>query len=102
MTEVLVNLVDNANKASKQGDTIWLIAKNRQILVQDTGCGIPEEEQKKILEPFYMIDKSRSRKNGGAGLGLALTALILKRHDITLAIESEEGKGTTMILNFPA
>ena len=102
MTEVLVNLVDNANKASKQGDTIRLIANDHQILVQDTGCGIPEEEQKKILEPFYMIDKSRSRKNGGAGLGLALTALILKRHDVTLAIESEEGKGTTMILNFPA
>ena len=91
MTEVLVNLVDNANKASKQGDTIRLIANDHQILVQDTGCGIPEEEQKKILEPFYMIDKSRSRKNGGAGLGLALTALILKRHDVTLAIESEEG-----------
>lgn len=101
MTEVLVNLVDNANKASKQGDTIRLIANDHQILVHDTGCGIPEEEQKKILEPFYMIDKSRSRKNGGAGLGLALTALILKRHDVTLAIESEEGKGTTMILNFP-
>ena len=101
MTEVLVNLVDNANKASKQGDTIRLIANDHQILVQDTGCGILEEEQKKILEPFYMIDKSRSRKNGGAGLGLALTALILKRHDVTLAIESEEGKGTTMILNFP-
>ena len=101
MTEVLVNLEDNANKASKQGDTIRLIANDHQILVQDTGCGIPEEEQKKILEPFYMIDKSRSRKNGGAGLGLALTALILKRHDVTLAIESEEGKGTTMILNFP-
>lgn len=101
MTEVLVNLVDNANKASKQGDTIRLIANDHQILLQDTGCGIPEEEQKKILEPFYMIDKSRSRKNGGAGLGLALTALILKRHDVTLAIESEEGKGTTMILNFP-
>ena len=101
MTEVLVNLVDNANKASKQGDTIRLIAKEQQILVQDMGCGIPKEEQKKILEPFYMIDKSRSRKNGGAGLGLALTSLILKRHDVTLAIESEEGKGTTMILNFP-
>lgn len=101
MTEVLVNLVDNANKASKQGDTIRLIANDHQILVQDTGCGIPEEEQKRILEPFYMIDKSRSRKNGGAGLGLALTALILKRHDVTLTIESEEGKGTTMILNFP-
>ena len=102
MTEVLINLVDNAVKASGQGDTIRLIAKDRQILVQDMGCGIPEDEKKKILEPFYMIDKSRSRKNGGAGLGLALTALILKRHDVTLAIESEEGKGTTMILNFPA
>ena len=98
MTEVLVTLVVKANMARKQGDTIRLIANDHQILVQDTGCGIPEEEQKKILEPFYMIDKSRSRKNGGAGLGLALTALILKRHDVTLAIESEEGKGTTMIV----
>ena len=101
MTEVLINLVDNAVKASSQGDTIRLIAKNHQILVQDTGCGIPEDEKKKILEPFYMIDKSRSRKSGGAGLGLALTALILKQHGVALAIESREGKGTTMILNFP-
>lgn len=53
MTEVLVNLVDNANKASKQGDTIRLIANDHQILVQDTGCGIPEEEQRRFWSLLY-------------------------------------------------
>ena len=94
MTEVLVNLVDNANKASKQGDTIRLIANDHQILVQDTGCGIPEEEQKKILEPFYMIDKSRSRKNGGAGLGLALVRRVVDIVGGEIAVKSTLGKGT--------
>lgn len=100
MLEVLVNLTENAIKASSPGQKIILSAKDDSIRVCDFGCGIPKEEQEKILEPFYMIDKSRSRKNGGAGLGLALTALILKRHSIQLIIESQVGKGTCMILQF--
>ena len=100
MTEVLVNLVDNANKASKQGDTIRLIANDHQILVQDTGCGIPEEEQKKILEPFYMIDKSRSRKNGGAGLGLAIAREIIELHQGEIKADME-GTTITFTLRLP-
>lgn len=99
-TEVLINLIDNARKASKEGGRIILSASPGVIEVRDFGTGIPEEETKKILEPFYMIDKSRSRKSGGAGLGLAITAMILKKHDCELQIESRVGEGTRMILQF--
>ncbi len=99
-TEVLINLIDNGRKASSRGDKIVLSATEQVIEVRDFGKGIPEEEKEKILEPFYMIDKSRSRKSGGAGLGLAITAMILKRHNCEIEIESEVGKGTRMILQF--
>jgi signal transduction histidine kinase len=100
MTDVLINLIDNAVKASDAGGKILLRAYGDCIEVQDFGRGIPAEEQEKILEPFYMIDKSRSRQNGGAGLGLALVAVILKKHGVSLRIESSEGVGTRMILQF--
>ncbi|MCM1498767.1 MAG: HAMP domain-containing histidine kinase [Clostridium sp.] len=100
MTEVLINLVDNAVKASEEGATIQLLAEPGKLMVRDFGKGIPTEERDKILEPFYMIDKSRSRKSGGAGLGLAITAKILQCHGCTLTIESEVSKGTCMILQF--
>ena len=94
MTEVLVNLIDNAVKASSPGDAVQLYTENGCIVVEDNGCGIPSEEIGKITEPFYMVDKSRSRKSGGAGLGLALTAMILKRHGMALSVESQLGQGT--------
>lgn len=100
LSEVLINLIDNARKASKSGDNIIVTAAENRIVVEDFGKGIPEEERDKILAPFYMIDKSRSRKNGGCGLGLAITATILKRHNCLLRIESEVGRGTRMILQF--
>ena len=100
MTDVMINLIDNSVKASEKGGRILLRAYDRCIEVQDFGRGIPEEEKEKIMEPFYMIDKSRSRKSGGAGLGLALTAVILKYHNISLKIESQVGEGTRMILQF--
>ena len=100
MTDVIINLIDNAVKASRQGGRICLQAEGNEIRVRDYGRGIPREEQDKILEPFYMIDKSRSRKHGGAGLGLALTATILELHHASLRIESEPGSGTCMILQF--
>lgn len=99
-TEVLINLIDNARKASTKGDCIILSAAENSIEVRDFGKGIPEEEKERILEPFYMIDKSRSRKSGGAGLGLAITAIILKRHHCRMQIESVLGEGTRMILQF--
>ena len=100
MVEVLINLVDNAIKASDKGGRIILRASTNKIEVEDFGKGIPADEIEKILEPFYMVDKSRSRKSGGAGLGLALVATILKKHSCTLDIESEVNKGTKMILQF--
>lgn len=105
MTDVIVNLIDNAVKASEPGSEICLKAGiddngNTYILVQDFGCGIPPEEKEKILEPFYMVDKSRSRKYGGAGLGLALTKLILEHHHMRLCIESEMNVGTKIKICF--
>ncbi|MBE5934021.1 MAG: HAMP domain-containing histidine kinase, partial [Lachnospiraceae bacterium] len=100
MTDALINLVDNGIKASADGSKIVLKAEPNMISVIDYGKGIPKEEQDKILEPFYMIDKSRSRQSGGAGLGLALTATIINKHNCKLVIDSEVGKGTTMILQF--
>ena len=64
--------------------------------VRDYGVGIPQEEQAKITQAFYMVDKSRSRSRNGAGLGLALCAEILALHGAALDIESEPGKGTSM------
>lgn len=100
MTDVLINLIDNGVKASDNGSRMILRAYDNIIEVQDFGQGIPAEEQEKIMEPFYMVDKSRSRKSGGAGLGLALTALIAKRHNISIQIDSKEGNGTRIILQF--
>ena len=94
MTEVVVNLIDNAVKASSAGDTVRLYTEDGRIVVEDEGCGIPAEEIGRITEPFYMVDKSRSRKSGGAGLGLALTTMILKRHGMALSVESTLGRGT--------
>lgn len=107
---VFINLVDNARKASKPGDEIRMCGIwNREqegfpfyeIQVQDDGCGIPEEEVNKICEAFYMVDKSRARKQGGAGLGLATTSLIIEVHQGRFLIESTVGKGTTMRVLLP-
>lgn len=100
MTEALINLIDNAAKASEEGGKIILRAGYDFIEVEDYGKGIPPEEQERILEPFYMVDKSRSRKSGGAGLGLALTAVIARCHNCRIAIDSREGEGTRIRLQF--
>ena len=75
--------------------------RGERILVQDDGKGIPPEEMEKITQPFYMVDKSRSRKEGGAGLGLALCSRIAALHSLRLSIESRLGEGTTVTLEFP-
>ncbi len=100
LTEVIINLLDNAIKASDEGGVISLTAHDKKIIVRDYGRGIPEDEIANIIKPFYMVDKSRSRRDGGAGLGLALTKLIIEKHHATLDIESKVGDGTSMILQF--
>ena len=86
--------IDNAVKASPEGGTVRIGAERGCITVRDFGCGIPQEEIARITEPFYMADKSGSRRNGGAGLDLALAKLMLDRHGMEMRIESEVGKGT--------
>lgn len=101
MRSALINLVDNASKASDAGRTVVLKAYGRTIEVVDSGKGIPENEIARITEPFYMIDPSRNRKNGGSGLGLALVCEIVRAHGAALSIESEVGKGTVVKIEFP-
>ena len=100
--DALCNLTDNAVKASSSGQTVTLSAENDLLTVTDEGCGIPQNEIKKLTEPFYMVDKSRSRKSGGAGLGLSLVAQINRLHGIRMEIESEPEHGTQIRLLFPA
>lgn len=100
---LLINLIDNARKASKRGQTIELFGKKTEegyaFFVRDHGRGMKTEELDKITEPFYMIDKSRSRAQNGAGLGLALCSKIAELHGSKLEYESELGKGTTVRVN---
>ena len=96
--DVIINLVDNAIKASQPGKTVWVAWKDGVLSVRDEGIGIPAEELDTITEPFYMVDKSRSRKEGGAGLGLSLTKLILEKLGAVMEITSEPGKGTEVTI----
>ncbi|MEY8324820.1 HAMP domain-containing sensor histidine kinase [Lachnospiraceae bacterium 54-11] len=91
---LLMNLIDNGAKASAEGDTIYLIGCENKVMVEDKGCGIPEEEISRVTEAFYMVDKARSRKAGGCGLGLALCSEIARLHGAELKIESRPGEGT--------
>ena len=104
---LLYNLIDNARKASRPGDTILLRGvKTKQkdntcsyrFTVKDHGSGIPKEALGRLTEPFYMADKSRARANGGAGLGLALCQKIAEIHGSSLEFESILGKGTSVSL----
>lgn len=97
MVSFLVNLVDNAYKASENGGKIFMKADEQGITVKDQGQGIPEEELNRVTEAFYMVDKSRSRSFGGAGLGLALCKEIAELHGARLIIKSIEGTGTSVI-----
>jgi len=101
MRSALVNLVENAKRASEDGQTITLTAHDSIIEVTDHGKGIPKEEIARITEPFYMVDRSRSKLYGGSGLGMALVQRIIEAHNAELIIESEENIGTTMRIIFP-
>lgn len=100
LCELLLNLIDNAGKASPRGSVIALRARGNIISVSDSGHGIPPEELHRLTEPFYMVDKARSRKQGGMGLGLALAQEIARLHGAHLAFESEVGKGSTVKVVF--
>ena len=102
---LFTNLTDNAIKASPEHTVIRLTAsreENQQLLsVIDQGSGIPADKIALVTEPFYRVDKARSRKLGGAGLGLSLCQMIAQAHGGRLEIQSEVGKGTTISMIWP-
>jgi signal transduction histidine kinase len=100
MRSALANLIENAKRASQRGGCIRLSASESTISVQDYGKGIPPEEISRVTEPFYMVDRSRSKKSGGSGLGLALVKRIAEAHLARLEIVSEQDAGTIVSLIF--
>lgn len=102
MITVCLNLLDNARKAVGNDGAISLCGKKKGgeyfITVEDNGIGIPKEQMERVKEAFYMVDKSRARAMGGAGLGLSICDKIVRLHGGMLWIESETGKGTRCII----
>lgn len=104
LKSVIFNLSDNARKAVKGKKNSWVHIDGKSgkdcytVKISDNGVGIPKQELDKITEAFYMVDKSRSREQGGAGLGLALCKQIIELHEGSMEFTSEEGKGTVICL----
>lgn len=102
---LLTNFTDNAIKASPENTVICLTADTsnglQTVSVIDQGSGIPADQIALVTEPFYRVDKARSRKLGGAGLGLSLCQMIAQAHGGRLDIQSEVGKGTTISMIWP-
>ena len=101
LKSLLLNTIDNAIKAGAKDITISgkvSPGSGYVLRIQDDGCGIPENEIKRITEAFYMVDKSRSRKQHGAGIGLALAEKIAQIHGSSLKFESDGKTGTAVIL----
>ena len=101
LCDLWCNLVTNAAKASKPGQTVRVLSGGAPdggvlIGVADSGSGIPQQAIDRVVEPFYMVDKSRARKSGGSGLGLALCERIAEVHGSRLHIRSQLGKGTVV------
>lgn len=94
----LINLINNSVTASEAGCHIYLGADETALWVRDEGVGIPEKEIDKVRKAFYRVDKSRSRKSGNMGLGLALCEQIAKIHHMDMRIESQQGVGTKISL----
>lgn len=100
LVSMLTNLLDNSCKASAEGGVIYLTIDRGGFCVRDEGEGIAAGDLSRVTEAFYMADKSRSRRQGGAGLGLALCSESAKLHGAKLEIESEPGRGTVVSVRY--
>jgi two-component system phosphate regulon sensor histidine kinase PhoR len=106
VAQILINLVDNAVKYTPAGGAVTVRARptadgRLELSVSDTGIGIPRADLPRITERFYRVDKARSRELGGTGLGLAIVKHLVLAHGGDLAIDSEEGRGTTIRVLLP-
>ena len=102
---LIFNLTENAVKYNRPGGSVRVSVTQEPekllLRVSDTGCGIPEEHQRSIFQPFFRVDKSRSREYGGAGLGLALVWEIAELHGGSVWVEESSEKGTTIAVGVP-
>ena len=105
LSQVIANLLSNALKYTDENGKIAISVKkqkyNAELVVEDTGIGISKEEQDRVFERFYRTDKSRTRKTGGAGIGLSITKAIVQAHGGTIYCESEPGTGSRFIVILP-
>ena len=101
----LYNLVENAIRYNEKDGSITIDLKNQDtagmVKIADTGVGIAPEARELIFEPFYRVNKSRSREFGGAGIGLSLVKAILKRHGAFIAVDANEPQGSVFTITFP-
>ena len=102
---LIFNLTENAVKYNRPGGSVRVSVTQEPekllLRVSDTGCGIPEEYQRSIFQPFFRVDKSRSREYGGAGLGLSLVWEIADLHGGSVWVEKSSEKGTTIAVELP-
>ena len=102
---LIFNLTENAVKYNRQGGSVRVSVTQKPekllLRVSDTGCGIPKEYQRSIFQPFFRVDKSRSREYGGAGLGLSLAWEIADLHGGFVWVEESSDKGTTIAVELP-
>ena len=105
LKELLFNLMGNGIKYSENGGTVTTRVRVEDgkavISVEDHGIGIPEEDQSRVFERFYRVEKGRARKNGGTGLGLAIVKHITQLYGGTVSLESQVGKGSTFTVILP-
>lgn len=102
---MLFNLTENAIRYNRPDGTVCITVTSEEkqlvIRVADTGCGIPEQYRESIFQPFFRVDKSRSRENGGVGLGLSLVWEIVTLHGGEVCVEESSEKGTTIAVKLP-
>jgi signal transduction histidine kinase len=103
--QVLLNLLENAVAHTEKGGKITVTAGRREkmiyVSVADTGEGIPAEDLPLIFERFYRVDRSRTRKTGGSGLGLTIAKRLVEAHGGTIEVKSEPGQGSTFTFTVP-
>jgi len=103
--QIIFNLVENGIKYNISGGKLTITVHREEdnaiLKVQDTGVGIPEESLSHVFERFYRVDKARSRKSGGSGLGLSIVRNMVERNGGQIFLESRIGVGTTFTVVFP-
>ena len=105
LAQVCYNIIENAIKYTPDGGKISVslqkMGRDAVLEISDTGVGIPEDDVAHVFDRFYRVDKARSRDTGGTGLGLSIVQQIVRLHAGSVTVQSEQGKGTTFIVQLP-